>query len=117
LQLGVLLSSLDEESDATAALDSIGDLVLYAKVLKVGARYDEAPGQYVSAAVRRYASKASDEDWLTLMAAIEKGDNPGRVALQRILQWALAQDATEGTTTTHSVCSCSGGPGGSHDHR
>ena len=116
MQLGSLLSSLDDETIAGAALDMIGDLVLYAEVLEVGARYDEAPGQYVSAAVRRYASRASDEDWLGLMTAVEKGDNPGRTVLRRVLQWALAQDGTESTATPHCGCSCGGGPGGSHDH-
>ena len=116
MQLGSLLSSLDDETNAGAALDTIGDLILFAEVLEVGARYDEAPGQYVSAAVRRYASRASNEDWLGLMTAAEKGDNPGRTVLQRVLQWALAQDATEATTTPHSGCSCGRGPDGSHDH-
>ena len=116
MQLGSLLSSLDDETNAGAALDTIGDLVLNAEVLEVGARYDEAPGQYVSAAVRRYASRASDEDWLGLMTAVEKGDNPARAVLQRVLRWALAQDATEGMATPHSGCSCGGQPGGAHDH-
>ena len=116
MQLGALLSSLDDETNAAAALDAIGDLVLYAEVLEAGACYDESLGQYVSAAVRRYASRASDEDWLGLMTAVEKGDNPGRAVLQRILRWALAQDAAEGTATPHRGCSCGGGPGGAHDH-
>jgi hypothetical protein len=116
LQLGSFLSSLDDETNAGAALDTIGDLVLYAEVLEIGARFDETPGKYVSAAVGRYASRASDEDWLALMTAVEKGDNPGRAVLQRILHWALAQDASEDAAPPHSGCSCGGGPGGSHDH-
>lgn len=112
MQLGSLLSCLDDEAHAGAALDAIGDLVLFAEVLEVGARYDEAPGQYVSAAVRRYASRASAEDWLGLMTAVEKGDNPGQAVLQRVLRWALAQDTAEGTAKPHSGCSCAGRPGG-----
>ena len=116
MQLGSLLSSLDDETNAAAALDAIGDLVLYAEVLEAGACYDESLGQYVRAAVRRYASRASDEDWLALMTAVEKGDNPGRAVLQRILHWALAQDASEDAAPPHSGCSCGGGPGASHYH-
>lgn len=116
MQLGVLLSSLEDKTNAGVALDAIGDIVLYAEVLEAGARYDEAPGEYVSAAVRRYASKASDEDWLGLMNAVEHGDNPGHAVLQRILRWALAQDASEDTSAPHGGCSCQGGRGGSHGH-
>jgi hypothetical protein len=116
LQLGSLLSSLDDETNAGAALDAIGDIVLYAEVLEVGARYDETPGQYVSAAVRRYTAKATDEDWLGLMTAVEKGDNPGRIVLQRVLRWTLAQDATEGMASPHGGCSCGGRSGAGHDH-
>ena len=116
MQLGALLSNLDDETDAGAALDTIGDLVLYAAVFEMGARYDEAPGQYISAAVRRFASRASDEDWLGLMAAAENGDDPGRSVLQQVLRWALARDAAEGTATLHSGCSCKGGPRGAHGH-
>ena len=116
MQLGVFLSSLKDEANAAEALDAIGDIDLYAEVLEVGARYDEAPGQYVSAAVRRYASRASDEDWLGLMTAVEKVDYAERAVLQRIVQWALAQDTTEGAPPPHSGCSCGGGPAGSHDH-
>jgi len=98
LQLGALLAKLADDRNAAAALDAIDDVALCARVLEVGARYDEMPAAYVSGAVRRYASKAADEDWLGLMSALERGDDPGRTALQRILYWALAQDTRDDTT-------------------
>lgn len=116
MQLGVLLANLEDESNAAAALEAIGDIVLYAEVLEACTRHDEAPDEYVSGAVRRFTSKASDEDWLGLMNAVGRGEDPGRTVLQRILQWALAQDASEDISAPHSGCSCQGERGGSHDH-
>lgn len=116
MQLGAILTSLAVGANAAAALDAIGDIVLYAKVLEAGSRFDEAPAEYVSAAVGRYTSQAADEDWLALMTVVEKSEAPGRAVLQCILQWALVQDCSDHTAGRHEDCSCRGGPGRAHDH-
>lgn len=115
MQLGALIARLDDETNAAAALEALNDLVLFAEVSAVGARFDEEPGEYLSSGVRRFASKASDEEWLQLMTLIERGTDPARAALQFMLRWALAQDNLAEATPA-SRCSCSGAAGGSHGH-
>ena len=106
MQLGALIASLEDENNAAAALDALNDLVLFAEVRAVGARFDEEPGEYLSSGVRRFASSASDEEWLQLMTLIERSSDPARAALQFMLRWALAQDNLPEATPT-SGCSCS----------
>ena len=54
-----------------------------------------ARGLHRALAARRFASLASDADWLDLMAALARADDPARTALDRMVRWALARDARE----------------------
>lgn len=106
MQLGTLLGRLSDESDAALALEALGDVVLFAEVQAMGERHEEAPGEYLANAARRFAARGSDEDWLGLMTAIERSDDPGRAVLARILRWALAADAAPEPAQGRSTCSC-----------
>ena len=112
MQLGAILATLSDEDDAATALDALGDVVLLARVQEMGARHDETPGEYVANASRRYAALASDEDWLALMSAIERADDPGRAVLDRMMLWALQRDAAP--QAPEGGCSC--GSGGCDGH-
>jgi hypothetical protein len=112
MHLGTLISNLESESHAGAALHALGDLVLFARVQETGAEHDEEPGEYVANGARRFAARASDEDWLALMNAIERADDPGQAVLERIVRWSLDKDAAA-AQGPHSSCSCGGG-GGCH---
>lgn len=112
MQLGALLRHLEDEASAGAALHALGDLVLFARVEDMGSQHDEDPGTYVANGARRFASRASDEDWLGLMNAIERTDDPGRAVLERIVNWSLDQDAAQ-LDAAHAACACGGG-GGCH---
>ena len=57
--------------------------------------HDETPGEYVANASRRFASRASDEDWLALMNAMERAETPGRAAIAHMVQWAVTADEAE----------------------
>lgn len=117
MQLGTLMGRLAREADAAEALEAIGDIVLYAEIVRTAERFDESPGAYVSAATRRFATSAGDEDWVSLIgavgAAVERGDDPGHTALLRMTRWALDHDARDCEEGRH-VCGCRGG--GDHDH-
>lgn len=113
MQLGAVLNHLENEATAGAALQALGDIVLLARVEAMGAEHDEAPGVYVANGARRFAARASDEDWLGLMNAIERTTDPGRAVLEKIVLWSLAKD--EAPDSPHEGCSC-GGDGGRHDH-
>jgi hypothetical protein len=108
MQLGTLMDHLSFEDDAAEALEALGDIVLYSKVQSMGERFAETPGEYVANAARRFASLGSDEDWLGLMAAMERGEDPARAALERMLQWALKVDAEGSASPPDAGCTCGG---------
>ncbi|MFN3483719.1 MAG: hypothetical protein ACK4YX_11935 [Rhabdaerophilum calidifontis] len=112
--LGTLIGELRDEDSAAAALAALGDIVLAAEIDAARVAHDESPGEYVSGAVQRFARLASDEDWLALMNAIERAEDPGRAVLARMLRWALARDAAEaahaaGEHGEGGTCGCGGG--------
>jgi hypothetical protein len=111
MQLGTLMDHLEFEDDAAAALEALGDIVLFAEVQAMGERYDERPGEYVANAARRFAAQGSDEDWLNLMTVMERSQDPTHAALEKILRWSLKHDAAEGAHQHTGQCSCGGGGG------
>lgn len=113
MHLGTLLNHLEVEANAGAALLALGDIVLFARVEAMGEEHGEEPGEYVANGARRFAAQASDEDWLGLMNAIERAEDPGRAVLERIVRWSLDKDMVS-ETSPHGGCSCGGG-GGCHD--
>ena len=112
--LGNIMSALRDEDVATATLVEIGDIVLAAQVEAARDAHGESVGEYVTGAVRRFALLAGDEDWLGLMTALERSDDPAGACLARMLSWSLARDARADSGGTHGDCSCGGG--GCHDH-
>ncbi len=112
MQLGALLTRLSDETDAATALDALGDVVLLAQVQALGDEHDETPGEYVANASRRYAALASDEDWLALMTAIERAEDPGRAVIGKMLRWAIARD----TAPIPETGGCACGSGGCDGH-
>lgn len=108
--LGTLLKRLGDEADAAKTLDALNDIVLLAEVQAMGELHDETPAEYVCGATRRFAADASSEDWLALMTAIERTDDPARTTLDRMLRWSLKLDAA-----VPAVSGCGCGKGGSGD--
>jgi hypothetical protein len=111
MQLGTLMAQFEDEQQAGTALEALDDLVLFARIDAAGAEHDETPGEYVANAARRFTALASDEDWLAIMNAIERSDDPGRAVLRRMLVWALDADskvAKNGSGCGGGVCTCGG---------
>jgi hypothetical protein len=96
MTLGTLLSRLANEPDAAEALAALGDLPLYAAVADMAERFGETPAEYVAVGAARFANAAAAEDWMSLIAAVERADDPGQVALSRLVRWALERDAEQG---------------------
>lgn len=90
--LGEVLGHLRDESFAAETLVGLDDLPLMAGVAAEAGRHGETAGDYAAASVRRFAAFADDEDWLALMAAIERGSDPGAAALRHMLAWCLRHD-------------------------
>jgi hypothetical protein len=113
--LGAIMNELRDEAAAAAALIGLGDVVLVAEVEAARIPHDESIGDYVSGATRRFAGQASDEDWLAIMTALERADNPAAACLSAMIRWSIAKDAAELEPCAASTgCSC--GEGGRRDH-
>lgn len=110
MQLGEIIRDFSSEAKADEALLACGDLALLAGVGAAALRYDETVGEYAAGAVRRFANLASSEDWLALMNAIERTDEPGLRCLTHMLHWSMKRDEAE-IVSPHVGCSC-GGSGG-----
>ena len=107
--LGEIIRDFSEETRATEALLSCNDVTLLARVGEAAQRYEETVGEYAAGAVRRFANLATSEDWLGLMNAIERADDPGMNCLTVMMKWSLKQD--EAPSPAQSGCSCGGGGG------
>jgi hypothetical protein len=111
MQLGTLIDRLSFEDDAAAALEALGDIILFTEVQAMGERYDESPGEYVANAARRFAAEGGDEDWLNLMTVMERSRDPAHAALERMLRWSLKRDAGEAAPQHAGKCSCGSADG------
>lgn len=110
MQLGEIIRNFGEEATAIEALLALGDLSLLARVGESARYYDETVAEYAAGAVRRFANLASSEDWLALMNAIERTDEPGQRCLTHMLHWSLKRDEAQ-DAPPHEGCTC-GGSGG-----
>jgi hypothetical protein len=116
MMLSTILAQLSDDAGAAIELDALGDLVLLAQVLEAGGAYGETPGEYVSGAARRFAAAASGEEWLALMTALEKSDDPAGTCLHQMVRWSLKRDAAmRAPPSPAPTCLCKG-EGSCHDH-
>jgi hypothetical protein len=89
--LGDLLARFDDETVAEEAVTAPGDLALIAKLREKAAADGVTLGAYVATAVCRYAAEASAQEWVTLMGALERAADPGRVCMQRAFAHVLGE--------------------------
>lgn len=94
--LGQVLERLGDETFAAETLVALEDLNLVVQVEAAGRPFGEGVGEYAAGASRRFAQLASDEDWLALMAVIERADDAGMACLKHMLAWSLRHDAAHG---------------------
>ncbi|MFG1230553.1 hypothetical protein [Xanthobacter wiegelii] len=112
--LGTLLKQLQDGRFAEEILFSLGDVTLAARAEAAGAPFGEGAADYAAAACARFSNGASDEDWLALMTALEKGTDPAATCLSAMMEWALKADASA-AASQEGGCGCSG-TGGCGDH-
>jgi hypothetical protein len=87
--LGDLLANLSDETTALETILGAGDLALLTAVREQAAADGVDLAAYVSQTVGRYASEASDEEWITLMGALNRSQDPGATCLKRAFEHAL----------------------------
>jgi hypothetical protein len=89
--LGDLLASLTDETTALETILGAGDLKLLAAAQELAAADGLDLGSYVTQTVQRYASEASDEEWVTLVGLLNRSQDPGTTCLKRALEHALRE--------------------------
>jgi len=87
---GDLLAQFEDETVAAEALLSLDDLVLVARVQEAAARAGLDAGAFAAASVGRFVNGASDEDWLGLLGAVSRAEDPSAAFLKRVLAREIA---------------------------
>ena len=87
--LGDLLANLTDETKALETILGAGDLTLLTAVRERAAAEGVGLGAYVGQMVQRYATEASDEEWMTLMGALNRSPDPGATCLKRAFEYEL----------------------------
>lgn len=99
--LGQMIERLSDDAFAAEALLSLGDLPLLVDLEAACRDEDTSAVTYASMAARRFADHASDEDWLALMTALERAQDPAAACLRQMLVWSITKDS--------AGCACGGG--------
>lgn len=100
--LGDLIARFEDDAVAAEALMALGDVALLARVSAAAAEQQVGLGAFAANSVGRFATSASDEDWVTMLGAMARTDDPGRVLLDRALSAALAAGPTTAPEATAS---------------
>jgi len=87
--LGDLLARLTDETKALEAILGVGDLGLLNAVRERATAEGIELGAYVAETVQRYAAEATDEEWTTLMSALNRSPDPGTACLKRAFEYSL----------------------------
>lgn len=87
-----LFARLDDEETAASMALAVADADLLARVEAARALHDESLGAYVAGAVRRFASLASDEDYVTLKTRLEGAVYGERALVAVVLGWSALRD-------------------------
>jgi hypothetical protein len=87
--LGDLIARLDDEVVALETLVGMGDLALLAEVEAAAARQGLTAGEFAAQAVAAFSSRASDDDWVSLIGTIGRAEDPGGACLKTMLAYAL----------------------------
>ena len=89
--LGDLLAGLTDEATATETILRSGDLKMLTTAREQAAVEGLNLAAYVSQAVQRYATAASDEEWITLIGLLNRSPDPAMTCLQRAIAYAQHQ--------------------------
>ena len=81
--LGDLLARLTDETAAVETLLQLGDLTLLETARGKAAAEGLDLAACVTQTVQRYASTASDEEWITLIGMLNRSQDSGATCLRR----------------------------------
>ncbi|MGB8637613.1 MAG: hypothetical protein WCD30_05690 [Pseudolabrys sp.] len=87
--LGDILSRLENDGEAAEVILGAGDLRLLAAMRQRAEAEGLDLAAYAKAALQRYATEASDEEWLTMMGQVGRAVDPGLACLKRAFERAV----------------------------
>ncbi len=91
--LGDLIARVQEPTFAAEALLALDDLALMARIQDASAREGLTSGAFISQSIAGFVNRATDEEWLGMIGAMSKAENPGQAFLHFALTKALAGHA------------------------
>lgn len=91
--LGDILSRFDDETFAAETVMRLGDLNLLARLRMLAETEGQTLGEFAYGAMRHYAANAGDEEWVSLMGALARTDDPAAECLRRALTYATREMA------------------------
>lgn|GEM_PF-1377878 len=89
--LGAVVARLGEPGRAAATLIEAGELALLVRFEAAAGSLETTTGALASFIVETWLARATDDDWLRLVAVMGKSDRPGLAALTTMLEDALAE--------------------------
>lgn len=93
--LGDVIARLEDESFADDTLIGLGDLALAVRIGEAAAREGLTRGEFVAAAVGRFAATCSDEQWVTVIGQMGRTNVPGQVLLSHAITAILSGNSPE----------------------
>lgn len=106
MQLGDVIAGLTDEVFADETLLAMGDLALAARVADAAAAESVPRGEFVAAAVGRFAAGCSDEEWLTVLGQMGRVADPGEILLRRAVIAVLDHADTPSSCGGHDDGAC-----------
>jgi hypothetical protein len=89
MMLGAVIASLQDEARVEETLAALDDLALMARVRAAAEAAGLPLGAFVSGAVGAFIEAARDEDWLALMTAANRAEDPAGACLKAMLAFGL----------------------------
>jgi hypothetical protein len=101
--LGDLLARFETSSFAEETVLALGDLRLLARMQVQADAEGLSLGAFAKGAMRRFAAGASDEEWVTLLGALARAEDPGAACLtfafKHVMEQLLGTDGNVGSCT------------------
>ena len=94
MMLGDLVAHLADGTAVEETLLSLTDLVLLAELRALADASGLELGAFAVAAAARYASEASEEEWVTLIGSMARTQDPGAIYLKRAFAYAVGPAVT-----------------------
>jgi hypothetical protein len=87
--LGDFLAKLTDETTAVETILGTGDLALLAALREQASSEDIGFAACVTQTAQRFAARAADEEWVTLMGMLNRSQDPAATCLRRAFEYTF----------------------------